>query len=194
MAYPVGRCLILAETEVTQSDVIKALSQEVLAQLAAAGAVSVPRKRRMRMDWERILALEYVDTFYREKPHWMREGIGPIPPGEEGKYYTKTRRWADAIVRDDDALIIIEAKMEAEPSVIGQILNYGRLLPQTPMFRKYTDLPIKLRVVTASTKDDVKEMVEHAGIEFVEFKPSNFDKWYAIKKLGKSYDEVMGTA
>jgi len=36
-------------------------------------------------------------------------------------------------------------------------------------------------------------MVEHAGIEFVEFKPSNYDKWYAIKKLGKSYDEVMGT-
>ena len=153
------------------------ISKEVIAQLTAAGMVNIPRQKRRRIDWERILVLEYVVSKYRETPYWIREGVGPLPEGAEAAYYSRTRRWADAIVRDTDAMIIIEGKMSVEPSVIGQLLNYKNLLPQTPMLRKYNELPIIMRVVTAHLKPGMQDLLENAGIEVEVFRPSNYDQW-----------------
>ena len=153
------------------------ISKEVIAQLTAAGMVNMPRQKRRRIDWERILVLEYVVANYRETPYWIREGVGPLPEGSEAAYYSRTRRWADAIIRAPDAMIIVEGKMSVEPSVIGQLLNYKNLLPQTPMLRKYNELPIIMRVVTAHIKPGMRELLESADIELVEFKPSNYDQW-----------------
>lgn len=81
--------------------------------------------------------------------------------------------------------------MSVEPSVIGQLLNYRNLLPQTPMLRKYNELPIIMRVVTAHLKPGMQDLLENAGIEAETYKPSNCDQWEEQVLLkGKKKKEV----
>lgn len=154
------------------------ISKEVVAQLLATGLIKQPNMKRKRVDWERLLIREYVKKFYATVPHWIREEVGPIPEGADTMLYARTRRWADAIIREPDNMLVIEGKMKCEPAVIGQILNYRDLLPQTPLFYKYRELPVKMRVVTAIISDDVHKLLEAAGIDVEIYKPSNYEEWY----------------
>ena len=70
--------------------------------------------------------------------------------------------------------------MKAEPSVIGQLLNYRNLLPQTPLFYKYREIPIEMQLVCAKVDKDTEELVKQAGIEVIMFKPSNYDQWVEV--------------
>lgn len=159
------------------TQVLSELSKSVIAELMASGVVAAPRQRKKRVDWERLLVYEYVNTFYPETPHWFRIEVGPMPEGKNDMLYTKIRRWADAIIHEPDKTIIIEGKMKANHDVVGQLLNYKNLFPQTPLFKKYADLPIEMRLVCAMIDDNVKRLVEEAGINIVIFKPSNFNDW-----------------
>ena len=160
------------------ADVMSELSKSVVAELMAAGMIAQPKQKRKRVDWERLLVYEYVQTNYLDVPHWFREEVGPLPPGSNPMLYAKTRRWADAIVHLPDKTLLIEGKMKAEPNVIGQVLNYKNLIPQTPMLAKYKNLPVRPRVITAMVTDQVKELIENSGIEVEIFKPSNYEEWY----------------
>ena len=153
-------------------------AKSIAAELIAAGVLNVPKQKRKRVDWERLLVYEYILRFYPETPHWLREEVGPMPEGYNNQLYNRTRRWADAIIRAEDEIIVIEGKMKAEPNVIGQVLNYKNLIPQTPMLAKYKNLPVRPRVITAMITDQVKELIENSGIEVEIFKPSNYDEWY----------------
>lgn len=162
------------------ADVMSELSKSVVAELMAAGMIAQPKQKRKRVDWERLLVYEYVQTNYLDVPHWFREEVGPLPPGSNPMLYAKTRRWADAIVHLPDKTLLIEGKMKAEPSVIGQLLNYRNLLPQTPLFYKYREIPIEMQLVCAKIDKDTEELVKQAGIEVIMFKPSNYDQWIDV--------------
>ena len=177
MGYPPRKCKNLVEQGIVINSSVSEISKEVIAQLAASGLINNPKQKRRRIDWERILVLEYVLDNYRETPYWIREGVGPLPDTGDAAFYARTRRWADAIIRAPEAMIIVEGKMSVEPSVIGQLLNYRNLLPQTPMLRKYNELPIIMRVVTAHLKPGMQKLLEDAEIEVVTYKPSNYDQW-----------------
>ena len=153
-------------------------TQSALDALIQSGAIKQPKQRRERVNWERLLMFEYVAKFYPEVPHWLRVEIGPMPAGKNDRIYTKTRRWADGVFRMPDHMLIIETKMKCKPDVVSQLLNYKRLLPETPMFRKYADLPIKLKLVAALIDEDTIKFIESHDIEVEVFKPSNFEDWY----------------
>jgi hypothetical protein len=153
-------------------------TQSALDALIKSGAIKPPKARRERTNWERLLMFEYIAKFYPTIPHWMRVEIGAVPGQEHNPLYSKTRRWADAILRMPDHMLIIEGKMKSKPDVVSQLLNYKRLLPETPLFTKYCDLPIKMKLVCALIDDDTSAFVKEAGIEVEVFKPSNFEEWY----------------
>ena len=146
--------------------------------LQASGQVTTQRKTRPRVNWERLLAFEFVGKNYGTFPHWFRQEVGPIPGGNQNTLYARTRRWADAVIRMPGYIIIIEFKMKANPDVAAQLLNYRDLFPQTPLFSKYKDEPVKLMVVAALVDNETKAFIEKQGIEVVEFKPGNFEQWY----------------
>jgi hypothetical protein len=125
-----------------------------------------------------LLSYEYVNKFYAETPHWFRIEVGPIPNGDTTNLYARTRRWADAVLRMPDHLLIIEFKMKAEPSVVSQLEHYGQLLPQTPLFKKYRNEPVKIKIVAAMVDEQVHKYIESRGIEVEIYKPSNYDQWY----------------
>lgn len=167
-------------TEEQLSEIVAAATDSTMNTLIKSGMVRSPKQRRDRVNWERILVREYVSKFYPNLPYWIRVEIGAPAPGREDPIYTKTRRWADCIIRMPDHMLIIEAKMKAKPDVVAQLQNYKRLFPSTPLFTKYKDLPIKMQLVCAMCDDETKEFVEDAGIELVIYKPANFEQWFKI--------------
>lgn len=162
---------------------ITAATDAVMTSLIKTGMVKVPKQARKRENWERILMYEYANKMYPENPKWFRIEVGPIPGNNNNMLYSRMRRWADCVILEDDHLLLIEGKMKADVDVVAQLMRYKTLLPQTPMFRRYYNLPIKLRLVCALIDDETKKFVEDAGIEVVEFKPSNYEKWYNYKIL-----------
>lgn len=165
------------------SSIVKSTASAVLETLIKSGAIRVPQYKQKRTNWERILAYEYIKTNYANIPHWIRVEVGPLPEGDNPLLFSRLRRWADAIIIMPDHIKVLECKMKADVSVIGQVLLYASLVPQTPLFARYAHLPVKPVVVTAMITDEVKQAIESAGIEVVIFKPSNFEQWYAEKIL-----------
>jgi len=163
--------------------VITAATDAVITALIKSGSIKVPKPARKKVSWERLLVYEYANTFYPENPKWFRIEVGPIPGKNGDMLYARMRRWADCIIIEDDHILLIEGKMRARVEVVSQLQTYKTLLPQTPMFRKYYPLPIKMRLVTAMIDEETRKFVESAGIEVEVFKPSNYDEWYKFKIL-----------
>jgi hypothetical protein len=175
--YP-RKLIDLAEIASVVNTSVGEITKEVLAHLYASGAIKVPQQKKKRIDWERLLIYEYISKFYSTTPHWIREEVGPMPPGEPNLLYNRTRRWADAIIRNEDHILVLEGKMKCEPAVIGQLLNYRDLIPQTPMLFKYRELPVKMRVITALITDEVHALLEKADIDVEIYQPTNYQAWY----------------
>ena len=165
---------------------INNLVDQRIGSLIASGIIAPAKKRRKGMNWESKLAYEYVQHFYPNYPAWFRVSVGPLPGGDSNPIYSKLRRWADVIIRMPDYISLIEVKMMAKPDVVGQLLNYEKLFPQTPMFEKYWSLPVRKKVVCSLVDLATKEFIESQGIEVEVWKASNYDDWYNQVILKKS--------
>jgi len=117
------------------SSIVKSTASAVLETLIKSGAIRVPQYKQKRTNWERILAYEYIKTNYANIPHWIRVEVGPLPEGDNPLLFSRLRRWADAIIIMPDHIKVLECKMKADVSVIGQVLLYASLVPQTPCSR-----------------------------------------------------------
>lgn len=170
------------EIEYVESSEAK-ITSNVISNLIAAGLIDPNKKKKKRINWEKNIAYEYIQTYFRDFPYWLRIEVGAIPPGPDGVYYAKTRRWADCVIRMPDHLLVIEFKMKAEPQVVSQLLNYQMLVKETPLFSRWKDLPVKIKIVCAMIDDTTHRFIESQGIDVEVFKPSNFDEWFKKKIL-----------
>jgi hypothetical protein len=175
----------LTEQSLTVEANISDISSAVAAQLIANGTFLPAKRKQKNVKWENLLAREYIEKFYSQYPHWYRIEVGALPEGFENAMFTKVRRYADAIVRMPDHVLIIEMKMLAKPEVVAQIQNYIDLFNETPMFEKYWKEPVKGKVVAALCDEATKRFIEKHGIELEIYKPANYDAWYA-KKIAKT--------
>jgi len=155
------------------------VTESAIATMIARGLITPTKQTtRKKVNWERLLAYEYVEKFYQGIPHWFRLEVGPMPNGSTDLIYSKTRRWADCVIHLPDHTLVIEFKMKAEPAVVSQLIHYGQLVPQTPMLVKYKDLPVKIKVVAAMVDDVTHAFIESQGIDVEIYKPTNFEQWY----------------
>ena len=162
-----------------ETELLNKAADSVITRLLAADVLKVPKERKKRTNWERLLAYEYCDTFFRDCPKWVRIEVGPIPKEGHGMMYARTRRWADAVIIDGGRALILETKMKADPRAIGQLQIYRNLFPETPGFSRFKELPITLRLVAALGDEHTRLLAEEQEIEYEEWRPSNFEKWYA---------------
>lgn len=160
------------------AELVQATVSATMDALIKSGAVRTFKDKKKRVNWERLLVYEYVNNIYATIPHWFRIEVGALPPGENNMFYSRTRRWADCIVREEKDILIIEGKMKANPDVAAQLQNYKLLFPQTPLFQKYKELPIRLMLLCAMIDDQTRAFVKSAGIEVIVYRPANFDEWY----------------
>ena len=130
-----------------------------------------PRETRLLSEW---VSKNYSDSrvFYRVRlgsyPSWAQKAINKGAPAAIYKVY---QRWADAIVITDKELILIEAKIKADPGVISQINLYEQLLPKTESFQQFRDLPIRKLILMAQSDPEVELLAQRENITVKIFSP-----------------------
>lgn len=82
------------------------------------------------------------------------------------------RRWADAIILEEDHVTLIEAAIRPNPGKIGQLELYKMLMPHTPELAPWRDLPIEMVLLYAIEDPATNLLARSKGIKCIEYKPS----------------------
>jgi len=126
---------------------------------------------KMAQQYEAKLVNEYLISKYPNDLQWRRVRVGPVPTKEDARYYGVMLRWADAIVKHGNVMLIIEAKVKADLGAMSQIEEYIKLFGQTPEFSEYWDLQRKGVLLTGFDDLMIKQSCAERGIDYVVYKP-----------------------
>lgn len=172
----------------TSDENLSDLASMVAAKLISTGAVATKKGKKKRVNWETRFAYEYVNEVYPTCQRWFKTEVGALPKELRGKPVGRIRRWADAIVLCDGEVHILEFKMRPKLEAITQLELYSRLFPDTPEFTSVATWAIRPKLITTFEDTAVRALAEEKGIEYVIYKPSIYEDWYAtyILKLNGS--------
>lgn len=133
-------------------------------------------ERRLVAEW---LALRHGDDYYQQN---VRVGSMPLAfgnqdldPMEAKLVHSAYARWADAVVFTPDVVTIVEAKIVAHPTALGQLRLYKRLLPFTPNVRIPIGARIDMLLLYAIPDDHVLELAREDGIAVEQYHPAWVD-------------------
>ena len=125
----------------------------------------------MSQQREARLVNEWLWLNYNTKPQWHRVRLGPAFDKETARMYKVLLRWADAVVLNDNEILIIEAKMTPEPGAISQLEFYAQEFKHTPEFSDYWDFPQRLIFLTTREDEALHALASEKNIEYVVFRP-----------------------
>lgn len=80
--------------------------------------------------------------------------------------------YADAVILDQSEGLMVEAKVEPNPSAIGQVLFYLRLYWQTPELAAYAHLPFRPVVLFAEEDPHVTDFARSLGVSVYTYTPT----------------------
>lgn len=103
---------------------------------------------------------------HRTDIQWRRVRLGVLPTKQLARIYMTMLRWADAIVLDHGAVLIIEAKLRPQPGAIGQLLLYEQLFKVTPEFSAYSHWPIRKMLLTTLADINLIQLASNENIEY----------------------------
>ena len=143
---------------------------------------------------EMLMLSEYVAHEYPGARAFLRLGLGTIEtvvtmPGLEAAdlgQFKGLRRYADAVIILPTELILLEAKMRAEPGAIAQLGLYARLVPLTPELQPYLDRPLVKELVFAIPDPVVSLLAADAGVRIKTYRPAWLAQWSAERNRRKS--------
>lgn len=146
------------------------------------GKYTMPMKRKRRQPQKRLLA-EYLDSHYAKYPHRQHVRLGQIPPElilpdmspAEIPLAGQWRKWADGVVIKPKKVIIIEAAIVPKASDISELKMYKSLFKQTPEFRQYRDLPVRMELVYVVNDPIILDIARRQKVRAVHFEPSWMD-------------------
>lgn len=127
----------------------------------------------------RLLA-EYLLEHYPEGGYRQRVPLGPavFPPGGGQSLETAlrmSRPWrpeVDAVVQDQGALVLIEAKVFKLVDGIAKLPLYRSLVGTTPELGDMRSLPRVMRLVAPWTSANAQTMARASGVELVVYHPA----------------------
>jgi hypothetical protein len=91
---------------------------------------------------------------------------------EERAMVGSWRRWADAVILEDDKVTIVEAAIRPNPGKISQLELYAMLFPHTPELEAWRGLPLHLLLLYAIEDPATIHLARQKGIACVEYKPT----------------------
>lgn len=131
-----------------------------------------PREMQMVTEW-----LQRTQTGKR----WQtRVRLGTPTPStptadmtvEERAMVGSWRRWADAIILEDDQVTLVEAAIRPQPGKISQLELYAMLFPHTPELAPWRSLPLHLLLLYAIEDPATTMLARQKGIKAVQYQPS----------------------
>jgi len=98
-------------------------------------------------------------------PHVPRDGLTDAQKRLMGKF----RRYADAVVPLVDRLVVVETTMIKAVGKIGPLMDYVRLVPQTPELADFASLPVRGELVSPIPDPRAQALCLDVGLTFVLF-------------------------
>jgi len=99
---------------------------------------------------------------------------------EERAMIGSWRRWADAIILEDETVTIVESAIRPDPGKISQLELYRMLFPQTPELLAWHGCKVDLLLLYAIEDPATVHLAREKGIRAVEYKPLWLDKYLEI--------------
>lgn len=139
-----------------------------------------PREMQMLTEW-------LVQT--QKGKRWItRVRLGAPKPAiprpdmtvEERAMVGAWRRWADALILEEEKVTIVEAAIRPNPGKIGQLELYKLLLPQTPELRAWRAAKIEMLLLYAIEDPATVYLAREKGIRCVEYKPTWLPQYLAL--------------
>lgn len=81
------------------------------------------------------------------------------------------RRWADAVILEDDKVTIVEAAIRPQPGKISQLELYQMLFPHTPEYEAWRGVPIHLLLLYSIEDSATILLARRKGIKCVQYVP-----------------------
>jgi hypothetical protein len=140
--------------------------------------VAVPGKTGRR-PWSTQLLREWVAVKYPSYRLWEQVRLGPTSASLVGVQVSpalermlRVENWyADGILPTPTEVLIIEAKVNANPSAVGQVLFYRRLMNSTPGLQDLMALPFVPVVLFAESDPDVTRFANELGCRVEVYTP-----------------------
>ena len=137
------------------------------------------RRKKRSENRDMKLAEDYIEQHYPGHMKWLRIRLGSLRDDllfegmtkEEERLASVWKRYADAIVLDDEKLILIEGAIFPDLGDISRLLGYEKLLRQTPEFKQYSNLPIEKQLVLAVEDKFLEKLAGENAVKVVYYKP-----------------------
>lgn len=161
----------------------------------------MPRAWNKRGVWGEMQMLsEYLAAHYPNDQVRMRVRMGTVQlPTTGGLSERDARavnhvflRWADAVVVTPTELIVIEAKMRADPSAISQLELYRELVPKTQELLPFLGRRIVAELVVSIEDPAVTAMASRRSIRVRVYKPAWLGEWAARRRRNESRPTLSG--
>lgn len=136
-----------------------------------------PREFRYVSEWA---SLNYPGADVRTRvrvgapPEELTRALGADKAAATFKSWMK---WVDAAVFRPEEVVLIEAKLRATTSAVGQLLYYRDLFGKTREFREHWTKPRTLIVLTPWADPDLDAFAGAQGVEIVRWQPSWLDEY-----------------
>jgi len=138
-------------------------------------------KRKPSEQRERRYIVEFVNSHF-PSALWRGFNVPVTPISDEmrkrypdvsSRYFTRFRKYADAIVVTDDEVLILEAKLRHPIEALGQLLVYVYWSYQVPELRRFRPRKHVGAIVAPLDDQFLRIPMEQAGFRLYIFKP----KW-----------------
>lgn len=137
------------------------------------------RQKRSWQPREMQMLTEWLSKTQKGKRWITRVRLGSPKPAiprpymspEEKAMIGAWRRWADAVILEDDRVTIVEAAIRPNPGKISQLELYRMLFPHTPEFAAWKGVKIDLLLLYAIEDPATVLLARNKGIKAVEYKP-----------------------
>jgi hypothetical protein len=138
-----------------------------------------PRYRGGVLVNESALLDEWLAVRYPNVRSLGRVRLGPTRAAVQGVELTPDLQamlsvlnwYADGIVLAQNENLIIEAKVQAKPSAIGEVLFYQRLIAHTPQLQQIGNLTFQPVVLFAENDESVTDFARSLGVRVEIFTP-----------------------
>jgi hypothetical protein len=139
----------------------------------------IPSGKRTRTPASTRMLQEWVGLRYPGAQVWYELRLGPtsrdligvtVSPNLEAML--RVANWyADAVIYDGNELVLVEAKIEPNPSALGQVLWYYQLIRTTPVLSTYATAPVVPVVLFGEDDATLNAWVRSMGIRVELYTP-----------------------
>jgi hypothetical protein len=145
--------------------------------------------------WEEEMLAEYLAAHHRGARVIQRVRLGPLrgvvadptlSESERRLIGNAFRRWADAVLVTEDALVVVEAAMVPDPGDVSRLQTYLLLVPSTPELQQYQPRPLKGLLVWGVDDPFSRQIAVSSGLAVEIFKPSNWVQFLSVRRLGEA--------